>query len=106
MRSRVMVGLVAVVLLAGCGGGKLTSEEQSDVADARLAILGNAVDGEGYGKVLRGVDRLIEMYRAKPDATYDGEGDDQSMREVLQDAASTLDGQHPDLAAQIDRALR
>jgi hypothetical protein len=98
--------IVAVVVLAGCGVDKLTTEEQSDVADARFAILGNAVDGNGYGKVLRGVDRLIEIHRAKPDATYDGEGDDQPLREVLQDAASSLDGQHPDLAAEIDRALR
>ena len=106
MRRALLLALAGALLVAGCGGDTLTTAEQTDVGDARIAILGNAVDGSGYGKVLSGVDRLIEVYRAKPDASYDGEGDDQAMREVLQDAASTLDGQHPDLAAKIDRALR
>lgn len=95
---------VTLLLLAGCGGASLSPAEQNDLGAAETAIEAYVAGGSNaadYGDVLRGVDRLIEIYRSKPDARYVGE----TVRQHLQDAASTLDPSHPDLARKLDRAL-
>jgi hypothetical protein len=100
---------LAIVFVAGCGGESLTVEEETEVAEARLNFSMLVLDGSGYGESLESLDRMIALYRAKPDAKYDPdedvEGDDLTMRQVLQDAASELDDYRPDMAAEIDRAL-
>jgi hypothetical protein len=93
-----------VLLLAGCGGASLSRAERSDVADAETAIEAYAAGGSNgadYADVLHGVDRLIAIYRSKPDAEVGGE----TMRERVQDAASEMDASHPELARKLDRAL-
>jgi hypothetical protein len=90
-----IVAAMATVVVA-CGQAELTSKESSDVANAELHIINTVIDSSDYAKTLDDVDRLIELYRAKPDATYDG----RTMRQVVQDAASTLD------EYQLDRAAR
>ena len=96
------VAVVAVVaVLAGCGGASLTSDEELSIAEARVAVSRLVLDGSDYGKSLRAVDGMIALYRAKPDAEYDG----LTMRQHLQDMASTLGPYRPEMAAEIDRAL-
>lgn len=101
MRLAIVAGLLAAALAAGCGGpAKLTDDEQQMVATAEADMASTVVDGSYYAATLRDVDRLVALYRAKPGADYDG----RTMRQVLQDAASTLDDTQPDLAAKLDRA--
>lgn len=97
-----LVALVAAALLAGCGGQKLTIEENSSVASAEFHVSELVANGAYYGKTLGDIDRLIALYRAKPDAKYDG----RTMRQVLQDAASDLEPYRPQLASKLDRATR
>lgn len=100
---RIATALVLLTAaLAGCGGGALTDDEELAVAEARVAFAHVVLDGSSYGAALEGVDRLVAIYRAKPDAKYD----DLTMRQVVQDGASKLDRYQPDMAAGLDRALR
>lgn len=99
--GRTAIALLAAVVLAGCGGG-LTVEEESAVAEARYSISYVVLDGSEYEGAMAGVGRLVAIYREKPDAEYEG----MSMRAVLEDAASELDGYQPDMAAELDRALQ
>ena len=97
----VPVLLATVALLAGCGGATLTGDEELAVSSARVAFSGLVLDGSGYGKSLNALDEMIALYRAKPDAKYDG----LTMRQVLQDMASDLAPYRPVMAEEIDRAL-
>lgn len=92
--------LLVLLALAGCGGASLSQAERSRVDDAEQHIASTVADGSDYAATLRDVDRLIALYRSKPDADYDG----RSMREVLQDAASDLEPYRPELAHRLDRA--
>lgn len=93
---------MVVLLVAGCGGGSLTDKEKMMVLGAEAAITSTVANGSEYGDTLQGVDDLIAIYRAKPDAALDGT----TVREHLQDMASTLEPYQPDLAAKLDRALK
>src|SRR5262245_3786077 len=116
MKSRlVAIAIASSLALVACGGSPeldVLSGEELDVATARSSIASYVSDRNheldddfqesiSYQELVDGVDRLIEIYRAKPDAVYDGK----TMRQVLQDAASDLDQDEPDLAAKIDRAI-
>jgi ABC-type glycerol-3-phosphate transport system substrate-binding protein len=98
---RALAALVALAVIAGCGGASFTSDEELSIAEARVAISHLVLDGSDYGKTLRAVDDMIALYRAKPDAEYDG----LTMRQHLQDMASDLGPYRPEMAAEIDRAL-
>lgn len=98
---RWLLAMVVVAALTSCGGESLTAEERLDVAEARSNFAHLVLDGSGYGQSQESVDRLITIYRDKPNAKYDG----LTMRQVLQDAASDLDGYQPEMAAELDRAL-
>ena len=98
---RALAPLLALAVMAGCGGASLTSDEELSIAEARVAVSHLALDGSDYGKSLRAVDDMITLYRAKPDAEYDG----LTMKQHLQDMASTLGPYRPEMAAEIDRAL-
>lgn len=116
------IALVAALALAvvGCGGATLNDDEDSKVAAARVAISQAVVESFGEHECestlppelcdeRQSVEDLIAIYRDKPDAEYDPdeekEGDELTMRQVLEDSASDLDEVDADLAAQIDRAL-
>lgn len=98
----IAITLATIALVAGCGQPKLTSDERLAVSEARLNFAQLVLDGRGYGKSLKSVDTLIAIYREKPDAEYDG----MTMDDVLRDAASDLDEYRPDMAAELDRAVR
>lgn len=92
-----------MTLLAGCGGTPdLTAEQKANVARFESAFATNALDGSRFTEVLRGVDYLISLCRKNPDAKYD----ERTMRQVVEDAASTLESSHPDDAVPLDRAAR
>lgn len=95
------VAVVAVVLLAGCGSAKLSSEESAKVARYEQAFATTVQDGEDFRATLDGVDYLIALCRAKRDAEYD----QRSVKQVTEDAANTLREYQKDLAAQLDRVL-
>lgn len=89
-----------VVAFAGCGGEQLTDDESLTVQTARVAV------AQRLGpEAVEGVDRVLKIYRAKPDADYDSEGDALTMREVVEDMASDLEENQPQLASKLDRAL-
>lgn len=77
------------------------------VARANVAIAKYCVDGSNPDGVIRGIDTLTDLYRKYPDALYQpgGEGAERTMREVLADAANTLEPCAPDQARQLDRVL-
>jgi hypothetical protein len=57
----------------------------------------------------RGADRLIRVYRAHPDATYDvgvKRPRPRPMKQVMVNAANDIESCHPDVAAKIDRVLK
>jgi hypothetical protein len=97
---RVLLPMLLATLLIGCGD-KLTAHEQTVVAEAQQAAAMNVLDGSMRRETADGVDQVIALYRQKPDAEYNG----LTMRQVLEDLASSLDGAQPQLAARIDRAL-
>lgn len=99
--ARLLALLAACLLIAGCGGAKLTESEQLTVAEANEAAAYTVLDGSMYSETVDGVDRVIRIYREKPDAKYN----ELTMREVLEDLASTLEGYRPQLATRLDRAL-
>ena len=113
MKGAALFALLVLAVFASCSGEEtLTDAESLDVARARASLacavvnddLNEQCDGLGWvddDEERASVDRLIAIYRAKPDATYDG----LSMREVLQDVASGLDDSKPGVAAELDRAL-
>jgi hypothetical protein len=117
----VVASLVALVL-GGCGdddsGGatpsgdgnteaasasELTPNETTKVARVNLAFARTVLDGSEYGRTLNGVDYLIRLCRAKPDAIYQpgDKGEKRTMRQVVEDGANTLRQYQPDLAAQL-----
>lgn len=71
------------------------------VAEARMHFAKLVLDGSGYGESLDSLDEVIKIYRAKPDATYDGE----PMSDVLKSVASDLAGYRPAMADRLDREL-
>lgn len=104
-RSHVrFLAVVATATGLACGGNdkpKLTTEEQQQIAKFNLAFASTALNSSRFGQTLRGVDFLIDLVREKPTATYDG----LTVREVVQDAANTLDPYRPELVRELDRAL-
>jgi hypothetical protein len=97
---RLLRPALCALVLVGCGQAALTAEEERTVAEARYRFARVVLNGGGYGKALDSVDRVIAIYRDKPDAEYDG----QPLKDVLRDAASDLDAYQPDMAAELDRA--
>lgn len=112
------------VALAGCGplgDDKLSTEDASAVSKANLAFSGYCADqsrealGEeplglsdtGFEDVLEGVRVVTAIYRKDPDAIYQpgGEGEKLTMREVVADAANTLDDCSPEESRELDRVL-
>lgn len=99
---RILTIALVAITLTGCGSGPaLTDEERLTVAEARMNFANLVLDGSGYSESLDSLDKIIAIYRAKPDAIYDGE----TMRQVLVTAASDLDGYRPALADRLDREL-
>ncbi|MCU1677920.1 MAG: hypothetical protein JWM93_2678 [Frankiales bacterium] len=106
MRWAVLIA--AVLALAGCGSStpKLNVDDSyvvasglSDLADACLGGL----------EADRGAGRLIRVYRAHPDATFDvglKRPHLRPMKQVMVNAANDVESCHPDVAAKIDRVLR
>lgn len=104
---RVSPLIAACLLLASCGGSSgptLTADEQLGVAKAREAFSYTVLNSSQYQQTLEGVDYLIRLCRAKPEARY--EIDDLTMRQVVEDGANTLEEYRPALASQLDRVAR
>jgi hypothetical protein len=111
------ITLLAVIALAGCGGSSTSDKTQDSlgqalddftiaasqqtIAKACLDTLTGTASTKLLTQASNGVDLLIEMARANPDARYDGE----TMRQVLSDQASDLDPCLPDLSRRLDRAV-
>jgi len=105
----VVVSLAAILgLAAGCGGGDtatLTPDQAVTVAGFNADVAFVNLDGSSYGDLLESMDAVIALAREDPDAIYEVEGEQRTMRQVLSDAASTLQASNPDLAAELDRAV-
>lgn len=101
--THAIVVVVALALAAGLvvwsSGRDLSGHDELRVAEANTAIAFGPLDGVGIVELMRAVDTLIEVCRAKPDARVDG----LTMRQVVADAASALDESHPELARRLDR---
>lgn len=98
-RRATAIAVLVVAVTAGATvftGSGLSADEKRDVAAAEAAIASNGRDGRTE-EVRAAVDRLIEIFRAKPDAEYDG----RSMHEVLVDATRDLRPTWPHLADRI-----
>lgn len=115
LRPLLIVSLLLALLGAtGCGGGdssdSLPIDDQVVVANFEADVATTVLDGSGYESLLTSMDRMIALARAKPDAVYetdafeDSPAESRTLRQVLADAASTLQPYQPDLAAQLDRA--
>lgn len=101
MRAILPPLIVAVAMVAGCGSNALNDDDALDFRGAYITLLkAQAIDAT-YPSERGAVDTLIRVYRDNDGATLDG----QPLREVLEDAASSIDELAPDLAAKIDRAL-
>lgn len=104
----IAVVLLAVVLaasaamLAMAGSDELTNGDRLAVGEARVNITRVAVDGHGLAKARAGVATLIRIYRANPDAEYDGT----DLDDVLRGSASDLHDVEPGMAARLERAVR
>lgn len=87
-------GATALAVLAtglvGCGGTGLTPDENLDVAEAQVAISFTILNGGETRQTLQGVDDLIRICRAKPDAKYDGINGEVTMRQLLEDESARL----------------
>lgn len=94
---------------AGCGGDStatLNPDQAVVVAGFNADVAFVALDGSSYADLLESKDAVIALARENPDAVYETtDGERTTMRQVLSDAASTLQGSHPDLAAELDRAV-
>jgi hypothetical protein len=94
-------------MLSACGGESLTDDEQTAVLEARVAFSQTVLDSSMYAETLDGVDMLIDLYRAKPDATVEQYEDrDVTVRQAVIDAANTLREYRPELAAKLELALK
>lgn len=116
---RFLDGLITCVVLAvtvfvlaataGCGGGDseatLNADQAVVVAGFNADVAFVNLDGSSYGDLLDSMDEVIALARENPDAIYEGTDGKVTMRQVLSDAASTLQPSQPDLAAQLDRAV-
>lgn len=107
---RWIIGLLAALaLLAGCGGGSdsLSAGDEATVASFRAnASLVAGGSDRWYGNLLTTTDAVIVIARDSPDAVYtDGDGNELTMRQVLSDAATTLEGAEPDLAERLGRTV-
>ena len=111
MRRRLaaLATLAATLTLPACGDDPptLTEDEQLDISTWIVALSTYCIDpsdSDRYGRIIEGIDRMIEIYRAKPDARERASG--RTMQQVLADAASTMEqcgiGKW---APEIDRAL-
>lgn len=106
-----IVATGALVLgVAACGGGSdsLSLDDQATVASFRSnASLVAGGSDRWYADLLDTMDATIDIAREHPDATYEDEsGADLTMRQVLSDGSSTLQGSDPDLADQLDKAAQ
>ena len=95
----VIAALVVAATVTGLvvTSGGLSSQQKRDVAAAEAAIASNGREGS-VDEVRAAVGRLIDVFRADPDAEYDG----RSMPEVLDEASSDLRPHFPDLAARLE----
>jgi hypothetical protein len=89
-----VVGVIAGAIVSIRSG--LSSDERRGVAAAEAAIATSGLDRRPE-EVRAAVNRLIEIFRARPDAEYDG----RSMHEVLVDASSDLRPYRPRLADRL-----
>jgi hypothetical protein len=94
LAALVVAVIVGVIVFRGSG---LSSEERWDVAAAEAAIATSGADSRTE-EARAAVNRLIEIFRAKPDAEYD----DRSMHEVLVDADRDLRPYWPQLADRLE----
>jgi len=103
------VAVFVFAATAGCGGGgeaTLNPDQAVTVAGFNADVAFVDLDGGSYGDLLDSMDAVIALARENPDAVYETtDGERTTMRQVLSDAASTLQGSHPDLAAELDRAV-
>jgi hypothetical protein len=115
MRTRVLlIGAVLAISLVGasaCGQNKMSRETKAEVIDILIAFDKTAADTQfsrpHYESTLHGVDRLIALCRAEPDVIYDNYGptkDDVTLRQIVEDAASTLRDNESDLADRLETA--
>lgn len=94
------IGLVLAFAIAGCGQQKLSRNEADAVALASVDLSLYCLDGKHPVRADAAVDRLVELFRAKPDARTQGA----SMRQLLADEASDLESCAPQLSRRLDRA--
>lgn len=89
--------------MAGCGTNALSDDDQLAYREARVTIARSMLDSTTVTPAdrERAVDGVIMLYRDNPDVEIDGA----PMRDELEDIASDVDDQDPDLAAKIDRAI-
>lgn len=90
-----LVGAVIAGTIVLTGSG-LSSDERRDVAAAEASIATTGRDRRA-DQARTAVNRLIEIFRAKPAAEYDG----RSMHEVLVDASNGLQPYWPRLADRL-----
>lgn len=89
---------VIAAVLAGCGGSTaLSADEHLTVSEAKMRVAHLVLDGRDYGPTLDAVDDVIALYRAKPDAEYDG----RTMGAVLDDLSADLAPYRPEMATQL-----
>jgi hypothetical protein len=105
---RYAIAVIVLAAVVGCGA-ELTDDERLDVSEAEVALTRHVIEllEDRTGNITRAaaersIDRLIEIYRAKADADYDG----RTVRQVLIDRASELEAYEPLWTAQLDRAVR
>ncbi len=108
------MGLACAVAVIGCGGSKVAPPDSYTVTTFNLLVAsaamscfadGTASDVEGLQQA---VDETIALARKDPDAVYEpsGGGEQQTMRQVLSDAATELDDCTDGYSAQLDRAAQ
>lgn len=112
--------LVAVLGVAGCGGGSETlgSSDAATVASFNASIAACTAAGafqDAYSEaaglscssadVTPDLDRVVEIARRDPDAVYEDSDGERTMRQVLSDAASEVAPHNIELSLEIDRAV-
>jgi hypothetical protein len=102
------LALTSALAATACGNQEpvvLSGDRAAEVATANLVFAFVCLDGSRLDEVPESVRTLIDVMRADPEAIYETPSRERTMREVVADAASTIDSCEPAYASELDRAL-